>query len=186
VVVAGFTVLVMVHPPAGRTVGPTAGQGQTLAWTAAGQAWRSSPLTGTGPPRSHTTGGAVSSYPGLAPDGYLTVLAEGGIIGLVLLAAVGATVVDTFERRNLLSSTAVGAAAAFAVAGIVDYDWLLPALALVGGCVAGLASGPSGTVEKSPDPEMSPAAGLPGADQSPPMGPAPVRSSRRRLAAPGL
>jgi hypothetical protein len=182
VVVAGFTVLAVVHQPVGRTVGPTAGQGQTLAWTAAGQAWRSSPITGTGPPRSHTTGGPVSTYPGLAPDGYLTVLAEGGIIGLVLLAAVGATVVTTFERRDLLSSAAVGAAVAFAVAGIVDYDWLLPGLALVGGCVAGLASGLPGGDRPVllPGPPHPP--GLP-----PSPGPVPAFSSRhRRLVAPGL
>jgi hypothetical protein len=182
VVVAGFSVLVVVHPPVGRTVGPTAGQAQTLAWTAAGQAWRSSPITGTGPPRSHTTGGPVSTYPGLVPDGYLTILAEGGIIGLVLLVAVGATVVATFERRDLLSSAAVGAVAAFAVAGIVDYDWLLPGLALVGGCVAGLASGlPSGD-----RPVLPPGPSLPpGSPASP--GPVPAVSSRhRRLVAPGL
>jgi GH43 family beta-xylosidase len=49
-------------------------------------------------------------------------------------------VAATVRRRDLLSTSATAALIAFAVAGFIDFDWQLPALALLGGCVAGLAS----------------------------------------------
>jgi len=144
VVVAAFTALLMVHPPVGRSPSQPADQNQTLAWSASTEAWRSSLVTGVGPPRMDTTHDAVDTYPGFVPDGYLTVTADAGLLGALLLLGAGAAVVATFRRRDVLSSCAAAAVVAFAVAGFVDFDWQLPALALVGGCVAGLASEPPG------------------------------------------
>jgi hypothetical protein len=143
VVAAGLTVFSMVHPPVSGGTGQPADQSQTLAWSASYEAWHSSVLTGVGPPRIQSNGDSVDSYPGLGPDVYLTVLADGGVIGALLLVGTGAAVILAIRRRDLLSSCATAGLVAFAVAGAVDLDWQLPALALVGGCVAGLASMPA-------------------------------------------
>ncbi len=150
VIVAGFTVLLMVHPPVGRNPGQPADQNQTLAWSASTEAWRSSVVTGVGPPRLDTAHDAVDTYPGFVPNGYLTITADAGLLGALLLLGAGAAVVATIRRRDLLSSCAAAAVVAFAVAGFVDFDWQLPTLALLGGCVAGIASEPAGPAISPP------------------------------------
>ncbi len=142
--VAGGVVVVMVLPLFGQGPRQPTDQGQTLAWSSSADAWRTSVLTGVGPPRITTSHANVDTYPGIVPDGYLTITAEGGLVGALLLLGAGAAVAASFRRRDLVSSCAGGAAVAFAVAGAVDFDWQLPALALLGGCVAGLAAGPPG------------------------------------------
>ena len=47
----GSQSVLMVHPPVGRIPLQPADQGQTLAWSASTEAWRSSVVTGVGPPR---------------------------------------------------------------------------------------------------------------------------------------
>jgi Glycosyl hydrolases family 43 len=142
--VAGGVVVVMVLPLFGQGPRQPTDQGQTLAWSSSADAWRTSVLTGVGPPRITTSHANVDTYPGIVPDGYLTITAEGGLVGALLLLGAGAAVAASFRRRDVVSSCAGGAAVAFAVAGAVDFDWQLPALALLGGCVAGLAAGPPG------------------------------------------
>ncbi len=44
------------------------------------------------------------------------------------------------RRRDLLTSGAAAATVAFAVSGFVDFAWQLPAVALLGGCAAGLTT----------------------------------------------
>jgi hypothetical protein len=144
VAVAGGVVVVMVLPLFGRSPLQPADQGQTLAWSSSSDAWRTSVLTGVGPPRITTSHANVDTYPGIVPDGYLTITAGGGLVGALLLLGAGTAVAVSFKRRDLISSCAAGATVAFAVAGAVDFDWQLPALALLGGCVAGLAAGPPG------------------------------------------
>ncbi len=80
VVAVGLAVAAVVLPTASGH--PAGGQGQTLAWSSSGDAWRSSVVTGVGPPRTSTVRGPVASYPGLVPDSYLTVAAEGGGVGI--------------------------------------------------------------------------------------------------------
>lgn len=140
VAVAACTVFLTVHPLVGRGPRQAADQSQTLAWSGSADAWRTSAVTGVGPPRVGSTAGAVAAYPGFVPDVYLTITSEGGLIGTLLLLASGAAVAATVRRRDLLSTCAASALVAFAVAAIIDFDWQLPAMALVGGCVAGLAS----------------------------------------------
>jgi GH43 family beta-xylosidase len=170
VAVAGGVAVVMLFPLFGHAPRQPADQGQTLAWSASADAWRSSVLTGVGPPKITTSHSDVDTYPGMVPDGYLTITAEGGLIGALLLLGAGAVVAASFRRRDLASSVAAGAAVAFAVAGAVDFDWQLPALALLGGCVAGLASAPPREgANLPPDPAADPPAD-PAAD--PPADPA--------------
>jgi hypothetical protein len=84
----------------------------------------------------------VATYPGFVPDTYLTLLADGGLVAGVLLLAAGTAVALAVRRRDPITSCAAAATVAFAVAGIVDFSWEVPAIALLGGCVAGLATGP--------------------------------------------
>jgi hypothetical protein len=141
-VAAAGLIVAVVYLPVGTTH-PSSDQGQTLAWSSSVDAWRSSAVTGVGPPRTSTVRGSVASYPGLVPDSYLTVTADGGVVGALLLLAGGAAVAAAVRRRDLLSSGAAAATVAFAVSGFVDFSWQLPAVALLGGCVAGLAAGPA-------------------------------------------
>jgi hypothetical protein len=140
VLAAGMIVAVLQTPTTGSH--QSAGQSQTLAWSASVDTWRSSPVTGNGPPRIHTTSGAVGTYPGLVPDTYLASGAGGGAVAVVLLLLSGAVVAASIRRRDRLTSCATAATVAFAVAGCVNFAWQLPALALLGGCVAGLAAVP--------------------------------------------
>jgi hypothetical protein len=121
---------------------PPPGQSQTEAWTASVDAWRSSALTGTGPPRIYTTSGPVGTYPGFVPDTFLAVGADGGIVAALLLLGTGAAVAASIRRRDTLTSCAAAALVAFAVSGTVDFAWQLPAVALLGGCAAGIAAMP--------------------------------------------
>jgi hypothetical protein len=143
-VVAVVAVVAVLLLPAGtsRAVTGAGGASQTVAWSSSVDTWRSSPVDGVGPPRVHTTGGPVATYPGLVPDAYLSTAADGGAVGLVLLLLAGAAVAAAIRRRDLLTSCAAGGAVAFAVAGCVDAAWQLPAVGLLGGCAAGLAAVP--------------------------------------------
>lgn len=141
VVLAATASLAVLHLPSTGTH-PPAGQSQTVAWSSSVDTWRSSAVIGNGPLRIHTTGGAVGTYPGLVPDSYLAAGADGGTVAVVLLLASGAVVAASIRRRDLLTSCAAAATVAFAVAGCVDFAWQLPAIALLGGSVAGLAAVP--------------------------------------------
>ena len=166
---AGLAVAVLVLPTGGPH--PSTGSSQTLAWSASGDAWRSSVVTGVGPPRTSTVRGPVVVYPGLVPDSYLTVGADGGVVAVLLLLLGGAAVVAVGRRRDLLGSGAAAATLAFAVSGFVDASWLLPAVALVGGCVAGLAAAPG-----------PPSASERDATDGEPPGPGPGRKRSGRVA----
>ena len=139
IVLAGLALLVL-RPPGVSGPAEPQSQGQTLAWSAAAHSWQSSYVGGVGAPTVHTSSEPVDLYPGLTPDTYLSVLADGGVVGAVLLAgAVGAAAWGC-RRRDTLTSCAAGAAVTFAVAGAVSPSWELPAVAILGGCVVGLAT----------------------------------------------
>ena len=140
VLVAG-TALAALHLPAGGPH-PPIGQSQTEAWSSSVDTWRSAAVLGNGPPRTHTTGGPVGTYPGLVPDTYLATGADGGVVAALLLLASGAAVAASIRRRDRLTSCAAAATVAFAVAGGLDFSWQLPAIGLLGGSVAGLAAVP--------------------------------------------
>ena len=167
----GLAVAVLILPTGGPQ--PSTGQSQTLAWSASGDAWRSAPVIGVGPPRTSTVRGPVAVYPGLVPDSYLTVAADGGAVGMLLLLTGGAAVVAAARRRDLLGSGAAAATVAFAVSGFVDASWQFPAVALLGGCAAGLALTPPGP--SGPEPGPGGGAGPRGGGQ-------PERRSRRAAA----
>ena len=150
-VLGAVTALAVLHLPTGGPHPRPSGQSQTVAWSSSVDTWRSSVVTGSGPPRIHTTGGAVGTYPGLVADTYLASGAAGGAVAVVLLLASGAVVAASIRRRDLMTSCAAAATVAFAVAGCVDFSWQLPAVALLGGSVAGLAAVPVVRRRASPD-----------------------------------
>ncbi len=160
-VAVGAAALLALHlAPTGPTPPPGA-QGQTLSWSASADEWRSSVVTGVGPPRVYSGHGSVTTYPGMVPDTYLTVGAGGGLVAAALLLGAGACVTAAIRRRDLLSSCAAAATVAFAVAGCVDFAWQLPAVALLGGCVAGLAAQPPGRAPRAVTEPPVPAARFP-------------------------
>jgi hypothetical protein len=139
-VVAAGTAIALVRPPGVTAPAQPVDQGQTLAWSAAARAWGSSVVTGTGPKAVQTSTRPVDSTVGLNPDTVLTIGTDGGVIAVVLLVGAVGVVGASFRRRNVLASCAAGAAVAFVVCGVVDVDWQLPAVGLLGGCVAALAT----------------------------------------------
>jgi hypothetical protein len=158
-VVVGTTVAV-VRPPGITAPTQPVDQGQTLAWSAAARAWGSSVVTGTGPKAFQASTRPVDSAIGLNPDTVLTIGTDGGIIAVVLLVGAVGAVGTTFRRRDVLASCAAGAAVAFVVCGVVDVDWQIPAVGLLGGCVAALATSapaPSEQESDAPSPASAPA-----------------------------
>ena len=150
VLVAGGTAIALVHPPGVRAPAEAVDQGQTLAWSSAARAWGSSVVTGTGPKAFQTSNRPVDSAVGLNPDTVLTIGTDGGIIAVVLLVGAVGVVGAACRRRDVLASCAAGAAVAFVVCGVVDVDWQLPAVGLLGGCVAALATNaPAPTEQES-------------------------------------
>jgi hypothetical protein len=180
VVVAAGTTLLMLRPPGVAGPREPANQSQSVAWSGAAQAWRSSILTGVAPPTIYSSDQAVDTYPGLTPDADVTIAADGGLIGAALLVGVVAAVAGVRRRRTALAACALGATVAFAVVGAVDVAWQLPALAIVGGCVAGLwAEVPART-------EREAAKRAKRAEEGPAAGTSPGTPGRRGTAVPAL
>ena len=146
-VAAAALALLLLRPPAVSGPGEPPSQGQTLAWSAAAHSWRTSVAGGVGPATVHASPQPVDRYPGLTPDTYLSVLADGGVVAGVLLVGAVTTAAWGCRRRDLLTSCAAGGAVVFAVAGAVSPAWQLPAVALLGGCVVGLATRAPGATD---------------------------------------
>jgi O-antigen ligase len=135
-------VVAALHTPIERRIELNSTGDRVTEWTAAYDQWRSAPWLGVGPDtllRFHAVDGTYAHF---AHNEYLQVLADAGVVGELLLLASTGTVIAAVRRRDVLSSCATGALAAFAVAGALDFDWHLAALGLVGGWAAGLAGSP--------------------------------------------
>ncbi len=155
---AGIAILVVVvlslaglalHTPASLRLQTGSSDDRTREWTAALDQWRSAPVIGVGPDLLLRLDTPTPSYDRFAHNEYLQILAGGGLVGVVALGAAGAAVVLATHRRDVATSCATAAVVAFAVAGALDFDWHLPALALVGGWAAGMA-GPSALRTSTP------------------------------------
>lgn len=127
--------------PIGNRLGQ---QDRSPEWSAAFTAFTAHPLLGSGPDRPLLLDAATRRYAPFAQNEYLQVLAGAGVIGGVLLVAAAAAVGRAVRREDALTSCALGAVLAFAVVGVFDFDWHLPAVALAGGWAAGLAGVPPG------------------------------------------
>ncbi len=115
-------------------------QDRAAEWSAAFHQFLSSPFFGVGPDRLlhfHAVDGTVASF---AHNEYLQVAADGGLLGVALLALAATALGRAVRRVDALTSCAVGALVCLAVAGLLDFDWHLSVLGLLGGWVAGLAT----------------------------------------------
>lgn len=119
-------------------------------WTAVFHQWRSAPLFGVGPDKPLVLDASTHTVAYFASSEYLQVLADGGLIGGVLLVAAALAVGSAMTRRDRLAAGALSAVVAFAVGGAVDFVWHLPALALFAGAAAGLSCRPA-PVARLPD-----------------------------------
>jgi len=122
-------------------------QDRAAEWSAAFHQFVSSPWIGVGPDHLlhfHAVDGTLASF---AHNEYLQVAADGGLVGAALLALAVVALARAVRRVDVLTSCAVGALVCLAIAGLVDFDWHLSFLGLLGGWVAGLAA------RASPDPE---------------------------------
>jgi O-antigen ligase len=139
----GVAVVWFLAHPVRTHLAAVSGGARFAIWRAALDQWRSSPLIGVGPDRLLHLHSSLPSANGVAilvHNEYLQLLANGGLIAAGLLVAVVVSVFRSVRCNSVLSSCAVAALVAFAVAGAFDFDWHLPALALMAGWVAGLAS----------------------------------------------
>ncbi len=127
------------HTPISLRLQTGSSDDRSREWTAAVDQWRSAPFIGVGPDVLLHLDTSPPSYDRFAHNEYLQILADGGVVGIVLLGASGAAVAFATHRRNVATSCATAAVVAFAVAAALDFDWHLPALALVGGWAAGMA-----------------------------------------------
>ena len=117
----------------------------SVGWRTATHDWTSVAITGRGPQGVSNLRSPVRVSANLIGDDYLQLGVDAGLVGLVLLGACVASVAAVVRRRDATTSAAVGAVIAFGVAGALDFSWHLPAVALAGGMVAGLAAVPVGT-----------------------------------------
>jgi O-antigen ligase len=132
--VAGITL----HTQIALRLQPSSSLVRTREWTAAVDQWRAAPVTGVGPDVLLHLQGPGDPVDHFAHDEYLQVLAGAGLVGILFLAASGLSVVLAIRRVDVATSCAAAAVAGFAVASGLDFDWHLPALALMAGWAAGL------------------------------------------------
>jgi len=117
-------------------------QDRAVEWSAALHQFVGAPLYGVGPDRLLQFKAADGTYAHFAHNEYLQIAADVGLVGLALLAAIGASLARIIRRVDVLTSCATAALVCWAVAGAFDFDWHLTFVGLLGGWVAGLAAGP--------------------------------------------
>ncbi len=127
------------HEIALRALAPS-DQDRTVEWAAAIHQFWASPWIGVGPDHLlHfvATDGTTAHF---AHNEYLQVLADGGIVGAALVVLGGVGLVRTIRRTDVMSACAAAGLLCWAVGGAFDFDWHLPFIGLLGGCVAGLTA----------------------------------------------
>ncbi len=125
--------------PIERRVALGSSEDRGYEWTAAADQWRSSPIVGVGPDQTLYFHAPDGNFAHFSHNEYLQILADGGLVGVVLLVATGVCLFRAVRRVDVASSCATAALLAFAVVGALDFDWHLASLGLVGGWVAGLS-----------------------------------------------
>jgi hypothetical protein len=120
----------------------SSGSGRWQFWTAAADAFRTQPLRGRGAGSYETwwaQHGSLSDFVRNAHSLYLEVLAELGIVGLILLGGAlvvglgaGARRIRARPAERELQAALVAALLAFALAAAVDWIWQLAAVGAIG------------------------------------------------------
>ena len=145
VIAVGAVVAVALHTPVQRRVGLASTSDRVSEWHAAFDQWRSSFWVGVGPDKVLHLKSPPGSYAYFAHDEFLQIAAGAGIVGVLLLLLALGAIAMTVRRTDTLSSCAAGAVVAFAAAALLDFDWHLAALGLVGGWATALACPPEGS-----------------------------------------
>jgi O-antigen ligase len=133
---------VVLRVPIERRVALGSSEDRSHEWAAAFDQWRSSPVVGVGPDQLLFFHAKDGDFAHFSHNEYLQVLADGGLVGAILLVCAGACVIRAVRREDVATSCAAAALLCFAVVGALDFDWHLAALGLVGGWVAGLTGRP--------------------------------------------
>jgi len=144
--------------PVERRISLGSSEDRSYEWRSAFDQWRSSPVVGVGPDQLLHFDAPDGNVAHFSHNEYLQILADGGVVGELLLGLIAVCLVRAVRRRDLCSSCAAAALVGFAVAAALDFDWHLAALGLVGGWVAGLAGIPPPAEGVGGDAETRPAA----------------------------
>jgi hypothetical protein len=132
--------VVLLHREIGlRALAPSDGD-RSVEWATAWHQWRGAPLFGVGPDRLLIFHAPDGTFAHFAHNEYLQIGADAGLIGALLLLALGIAVVRVVRRFDVLSSCACAALVCGVVAGGFDFDWHLTFVGLLLGWCAGLAS----------------------------------------------
>jgi hypothetical protein len=116
----------------------------SIPWRTVTDNWREIGVTGLSPQGVSSPRSPVRISDNLLGNDYLQIGVDGGLIALILFTGSVAAVAYTVRRRGVATSCATGALVAFGVGGFLDFSWHLPAIAVAGGVVGGLASLPIG------------------------------------------
>jgi hypothetical protein len=167
--VAGTVAIVgLRHEISLRTFSPS-NQDRSVEWSTAWHQFTSAVLVGVGPDRTlhfHATDGTFAHF---AHNEYLQIAADGGLVGLALLAMVVVSLVRLVRRDSLIASCATAGLVCLGVGAVFDFDWHLSVIGLLGGWLAGLGAPlpPTSSDRSAPDVlSMSPSSVPPRIDPS--------------------
>jgi hypothetical protein len=113
--------------------------GRLHEWRSALQQFHTSIWTGVGPDQLLVISKPKGTSTYFAHNEYLQLLAGGGLIALGLLATAVVLIVRRQHSSPVYVRTACGALVVFALAGLFDYSWHVPAITLLAGMMLGLA-----------------------------------------------
>lgn len=113
--------------------------GRLHEWRSALQQFHTSIWTGVGPDQLLVISKSKGTTTYFAHNEYLQILAGGGLIALGLVAAAVVLIVRRQRSSPAHVRTASGALVVFALGGMFDYSWHVPAIALLAGLILGLA-----------------------------------------------
>lgn len=114
---------------------------RTPEWRGAAREFAAAPLVGVGPERPflsvHSGRTELAKYAHSEP---LQIAASAGLVGVLLLAGVVGTLSRVVKTGDPSARPARAGLLVFAVGGVADFSWHLPALGIVGGVLAALAA----------------------------------------------